>query len=109
MRGSGQGVGLHEVWEHDFVFERLGDPDQIQRVLIYAYLLGEQCRVVRAEEVAAVWVDADPEVAHADFEHRSSDDVGDGRCDAGVDLCGVVCRRVGLVIEGYEEDAGYEG
>merc|ERR1719282_780169 len=93
-----------QIREDDLVLERLGDPDQVQRILVNADLLREQSGVVGAEEATAVRVDADAEVADADFEHRLSDNVGDGGCDAGVDLCRVVCGGVVIVVEGYEED-----
>lgn len=74
--------------------------------MIDADLLSEQSGVVRAEKATAVRVDADAEVADADLEHRLSDDIGDSGCDAGVDLCRVICRSVVVVVEGYEEDTG---
>lgn len=98
-------VDLQEVGEHNVVFECLGDPDQVQRVSVNGDLLGEQRGVVGAEKAAAIRIDADTEVAHAHFQHRLADDVGDRSCDAGVDLRGVVGRRVVLVVERYEEDA----
>ena len=90
---------LQEIREDDLVLERLGDPDQVQRVLVDADLLGEQSGVVGAEEATAVRVDADAEVADADFEHRLSDNVGDSGCDAGIDLCRVVCGCIVVIVE----------
>lgn len=42
------GKGLHEVGEDDVVLECVGDEDQIQRILIDGYLLGEQSGIVAA-------------------------------------------------------------
>lgn len=77
--------------------------------MIDAYLLRQQRRIVRAEKASAVRVDADAEVADADFELRGADEVGDGCGDAGVDLRRVVGGRVVFVEEGDDEDAGDEG
>ena len=104
LLGSGDGFDLQEVRKHDAILERLGHPDEVQRVLVDADLLREQSGVVGAEEAAAVRVDADAEVADADFEHRLSDNVGNSGCDAGVDLCRVICGCIVVIVEGYEED-----
>lgn len=104
------GVGnLQQIRKHHTRLERLRDIDQIQRILIDGNLLREQRRIVRAQETAAVRVDADAEVADADFEFGFADDIGDGGRDAGVDLRRAVGGRVVLVVEGYEEDSGDEG
>lgn len=109
LLGSGDGFDLQEVRKHDAILERLGHPDEVQRVLVDADLLREQRRVVGAQEAAAVRVDADAEVADADLELRGADEVGDGGADARVDLRGVVGGRVGVVEEGDDEDSGDEG
>lgn len=100
---------LHQVREDDTVFEGVGHPDQIQRILIHAHLAGQTGRVVGAQKGAAVRVDADAEVADADLQFGAADDVGDGGGDARVDLGGVEGGRVGLVVERDEEDVGDEG
>lgn len=107
--GLSAGQHLHQVWEDDQVLERRANPDQIQWVLVDAHLFREQCCVVRAQVItAAVRVDADAEVAHPHRELSVADDVCNGGGDTGVDLRGGVCGCVGLVVEGYEEDAGDE-
>lgn len=105
---GGGGCYSQQVGKDDAILERLGDPDQVQRVLVDADLLGEQRGVVGAEEAAAVWVHTDAEVADADLELRGADEVGNGRAHARVDLRRVVGRRVGLVVEADDEDAGDE-
>lgn len=109
VRWGRGGGSLHQVREYDAVFERVGHPDQIQGILIHAHLARQTGRVVRAQEGAAVRVDADAEVADADLQFGAADDVGDGGGDARVDLGGVEGGRVGLVVERDEEDAGDEG
>ena len=50
QKGGGEGGGmenLHQVWEDDAVFEGVGHPDQVQRILIHAHLAREAGRVVR--------------------------------------------------------------
>lgn len=39
---------LQQVWENDLVLECLRDPDQVQRVLVYADLLSQRRCVVGA-------------------------------------------------------------
>lgn len=86
-KGEGQGGGrLHEVRKNNAILERLGDPNQIQGVLIDVYLLGQRRRVIGAQERAAVRVDADAKVAHAHLQHGVADNVGNGGCHAGVHL-----------------------
>lgn len=97
-----------EVREHNGVLERRRDPHEVERVLVYRHALHERRRVVRADIVAAVFVDADPEVADAHGELRVADDVPDGLRDARVDLLGGVGRRVLFVPHGDEEDARYQ-
>lgn len=109
MRVSWWWGDLQQVRKHHTILERLRDPDQIQRILVYADLFREEGDVVGAEEAAAVRVDADAKVAHPHFEHGVADEVGDCGCDARVDLCGVVDGGVHLVVEGDDEDARDEG
>ncbi len=123
IRGEGRaggGIGLemgrrrrrenvHEIRKNNRVLKGTSDPDQVQRILIDADLAGERAGVVRAQKGAPVRVDADAEVADAHFELGAADDVGDGRRHARVDLRRVVGGRVFLVIERYQEDAGYQG
>lgn len=99
----------HQVRKHHLVFERLGNPDQVERILIDAGLLREEGCVVGAKEVAAVRVDADAKVAYSHLEHGLSDNIGDCSCDARVDLRRVVVRGVVLIVKGDEEDAGDQG
>lgn len=99
----------HEVWEHHTVLEGVGDPDQVQWILIDADLFGEKCRVVRAEVTSSVGLYAEAEVSYSDLKICSPDDVAECCCDAWVDLCWVVGRCVLFVVEGYEEDVRYRG
>lgn len=69
-------------------------------------MVGETGRIVRAQEGAAVGVDADAEVADAHLQFGAADDVGDGRRDVRVYLRRVHCWPVGLVVERDEEDVG---
>ena len=73
--------------------------------MVHADLVGQEGGVVRAEEGSAVGVDADAEVSHPDFQLSPADDIRYGGCNARVDLRRAVRGRVGLVVEGYEEDA----
>lgn len=102
-------VDLHQIWEDDLVLERLSHPDQVQRVLVNGDLLGKERGIVRAQEAASIWIDAEAEVSDSDFHLGLTDDVRYRRCDAGIDLLRVVCGRVTLVPEGDEEDAWYQG
>jgi len=99
---------LHKVWKYDIVLESVGDPDQVQRVLVDADLLCQECCIVGAEERSAVGVDAQAEVSYSHLEHGLSDDVGDGGCDAGIHLCRIICWCVVLVVEIDKEDVGYQ-
>jgi hypothetical protein len=53
-------------------------------------------------------LDADAEVAHAYEKVGLADDVSNSGRDAGVDLSGAEDGWVWLVVEGYEEDVGYD-
>lgn len=101
-------IDLHQVWENHVILESIGDIDQVQRILVYADLLGEQSSVIAAEETVSVGCDAEAEIAHSYFEHGFSDDVGYRCRHAWVHLCRVVHWCVGLVVEVDEEDVGYE-
>ena len=96
---------LQEIGEDDGVLERCRYPDQVQRILVDVDALRESSGIVRAQE-CAVGVCAEAEVANADFERCLSDNVGNGCCDAGIDLCRIVIGRVVIVVEVDEEDAG---
>lgn len=96
---------LQEVGEHNGVLEGCGNPDQVQRVLVDVDALRESGGIVRAKE-CAVCVCAESEVTNADLECCLSDNVGNGCCDARVDLCWVVIGRVIIVVKVDEEDAG---
>ena len=101
-RQEGEDDGDDEqVGEDDGVLEGVGHPDEVQRVLVDVDEVSERGGVVVAEEGAIVGLDAEAEVADADFEVGSPNDVGDGGCYAWLDLCGVEGGRVVLVIEGY--------
>jgi len=64
--GGGSGVYLQQVGEDNAVLERARDPDQIQRILIHTNLLRQRRCVVATKPPAAVWADADAEVAYSD-------------------------------------------
>lgn len=98
-----------QVWEYYTVLERIGDPDQIQRILIDTDRFGQQRRIVRAEETSSVGVDTDSKISDSYFQMCVANEIGYRRADAGIDLGWVVCGRVHLVVEGYEEDVGYRG
>lgn len=99
-----------EVWKDHGVFERVGDPDEVERILVDGDLLGEERGVVGAEEVVADGVThAETKVSDSDFHACGSHDVLNCGGDTRVDLSGIVGGCVSLVVEGYEEDAGDEG
>jgi hypothetical protein len=98
---------LQEVGEDDGVLERCSDPDQIQRILVDVDALRKSGGVVRAQE-SSICVCAESKVSNTNFERCLSDDVGNGCCDAWIDLSGVVIGRVVIVVEVDEEDAGDE-
>jgi hypothetical protein len=102
------GRNLQKVGEDDAVLESLGHPNQVERVFVDGDLLGKKSGVIGAEEAAAIWVDADAEIAHSYFEDGGADNVGYCCCYARVDLGGVVGGCVFFVVEGDEVDAGYE-
>lgn len=98
----------HEVGEHDRVLELAGEPDEVQGVLVDRDLLGEGGGVVGAQPAAAVRVDADAEVAHAGLQVGVAREAVDGGVGGVVDLGRVGPRDVVVIVEGYQEDVGYE-
>ena len=96
---------LQEVGENDGVLEGRCHPDQVQWILVDVDALRKSGGIVRAKE-STVCVCAQSEVSNTNFERCLSDDVGNGCCDAWVDLCWVVIGRVVIVVEVDEEDAG---
>ena len=60
-------MNLHEVGENNTILERTRDPDQIQRILVHAYLSCQTARIVTAQERPSVWIYADAEIAHPYF------------------------------------------
>lgn len=103
------GENVHEIWEHDHILELARQPDEVERVLVDAHLLGQGGSVVGAEPGAAVRVDADAKVAHAGLELGVAGDALDLRVGGVVDLSGVGVRRVVVIVEGEEEDVWYQG
>lgn len=98
-------ICLQKIGEDDGVLERCRNPDQVQRILVDVDALSEGSGIVRAQE-STIGVRAESEVSNTNFERCLSDDVGNGCCDAWVDLCWVVIGRVVIVVEVDEEDAG---
>ena len=98
------GGNIHQVWEHDSIFERASNPDQVQRVLVDIDLLCKGGCVVRAQVPASIRSDADSKVSDTDFHACMADNVGDGCYDAWVDLRGVKIGCIVLVVQGDQED-----
>lgn len=96
--GMGRNARLHQIWEDYAVFERAGDPDEIQGVLIDTDLACETAGIVAAQKGATVCVDADAEVAYSDLKLRLSYDVRYGCGDSRVDLGWVEYGRVVFII-----------
>lgn len=94
-----------KIREHDCILECCRHPDQVQRVLVDVDAFRESGGVVRAQE-STVCVGAEAEVANTNFKRCLSDNVGNGGCHTGVDLCRVVVGRVVVIVEIDEEDAG---
>lgn len=88
----------HQIREYNLVLECTSDPDQIQGVLIDIDLVRQLGRVVAAEEVSTVRIDADAEVADTDLEHSVADNVRDRCVHPGVHLSRVVRRHVIFVV-----------
>lgn len=99
----------HEVWEHNHIFKLTCQPYQVQRVLVYADLVRQTCRIVAAQPRAAIGIDTDAEVPNSCFQLCSPDNGGDCTMDAEVRLCGRWLGWVAGVVEGYEEDIRYDG
>lgn len=97
---------LQQIGEDNAILEGAGNPDQVQRILIDVDLLGESGGIVGAQEVTAVGIDADAEVADAHLEDSATDDVGDSSSDTRVDLRRVVGGSVRLVVHADQEDTG---
>lgn len=76
----------HQVRKHDTVFESIGHPYQIQGILVHGYLCRQTRGIVTAQKRSTIRIDAYAKVANTDFELRLSDNVGNCRCDAGVNL-----------------------
>ena len=95
---------LQEVGEDNGILECCRHPDQVERVLVDVDALGKSGGVVRAQE-GAVCVCAQSEVSNTDLKCCLSDNVGNGCCDTGIDLCGIVIGCVIIVVEVDEEDA----
>ena len=107
-RGSIDVRNLQEVREDDGILERRGDPNQVQRILVDVDALRQGGGIVRAQK-GAVGVCAETEVSHAHLELGLADNVRDGGCHTRVDLCWIIIRRVVVVVEVDQEDAGDEG
>lgn len=75
-----------QVGEYDSILEGSRNPDQVQWILVDGQIVDERSCVVGANVTTAVTVDADAEVANTHAELSVTDDVGDGLCNAGVDL-----------------------
>ena len=95
---------LQKIWEHDCVFECRCHPNQVQRILVDVDALRKSGGIVRAEE-STVCVCAQSEISNTNFKRCLSDNVGNGCCDTGIDLCGIVIGCVIIVVEVDEEDA----
>lgn len=96
-----------QVGEDNGVLERRCNPDQVQRVLVHRYPLHQRRRVVGADVVTTVLVDADAKVADAHGELCVADNVCNGCSDSGVDLLGRIGGRILFIPHGNEEDARY--
>lgn len=105
--GVDSAVDLQKIGEHDGIFECVRDPDQVQRILVDVDALCECGGIVGAEE-RAVGVGAEAKVSDTHFELSPADNVGDGGCDTGINLCGVIVGGVVLIVEVDQEDAGNE-
>lgn len=95
---------LQEVGEHDGVLEGCSHPDQVQRILVDVDALRKGGGIVRAEE-STIRVCAESKVSNTDFQCCLSDNIGNGCCNTGIDLCRVVIGRVIIVVKVDEEDA----
>lgn len=106
------GQDSQQIRKHYQILVRARDPDQVQRVLLHLCdLLRQQRRVIAAQEAVVAVRDADAEIPDTHLEACRADEVGDGFCDARVDLGGAEGGRVASldVEEGDEEDAWDQG
>ena len=55
----------HQIGKDNHVFKLTGEPDQVQRVLVYRHLSDKRGGVVAADPGAAIRVHADAKVADA--------------------------------------------
>lgn len=76
----------HQIRKHDTILESICDPYQIQGILVHGHLRRQTRGIITAQKGSSVGVYAYAEVANTDFELRLSDNVGNCRCNAGIDL-----------------------
>jgi len=105
-----RGVQVHsqQIRKHNHILKRLRNPYQIERILLHAHPLRQRRRIVTAQPTAIV-VYTDAKVPYSYLQLGVSHDIRNGGGDVGIDLGGRVVWRVGLVVEGYEEDVGDAG
>ena len=96
----------HQIRKHDIVLESICHPYQVERILVNGHLRCQTRRIVTAQKGSTVGINTYTKIADTNFELRLSDNVGNRRGNTGVNLGGIEARRIGLVIEGYEEYAG---
>lgn len=99
----------HQVGKDNHVFELARKPDEVERILVHADLVGKRRCVVGAQPRAAIGVDADAKVADTGLQVGGADNVADGGVDVVVDLGRARRGGVVLVVEGQQKDAGHEG
>lgn len=99
---------LQQIRKHDHIFERLRDPYQIERILLHTDPLRQSRRIIATQPTSIV-IHTDAKVSHPHLQLGVSHDVGNRCCHVGIDLGGRVVGRVGLVVEGYQEDVGDPG
>ena len=76
-----------KVWEDDRALERLSDPDEVERVLVDRDEVCKSCCVLIAQPSGSSSSYADSEVSHSYVEVGITNDVCNGCCDSGIDLC----------------------
>lgn len=102
---------LQQIRKHNHILKRLCNPHKIKRILLHTDPLRQSRRIITTQPAAigAIRIDTNTKVSDADLELGVADDVGDRGGDVGVHLGGGVGRRVGLVVEGDQEDVGDAG
>lgn len=98
---------IQQIREHDGIFKRRSNPNQVQWILVDRDNLGQRCRVRVADvRSSSRGLDADSKIPHPNLHRCSSHDVRCCRDHTRVHLRKVEGRLVSFVVHRNEEDVG---